>query len=67
MSKLMGVESNTMAGVGVVLKFWKKGSPKSGTSNVMSIFVSLGASLDMEKDVSGKALANEASNAGCFQ
>lgn len=64
MSKLMGVESNTMVGAEVVvLKLLKKGSPKSGTSNVMSILVSLGVSLVMAKEVSGKALANDASNA----
>lgn len=61
----MGVESNTIVcGVEVVLKLAKKGSsPKSGTSNVMSILVSFGVSLFMEKDVSGKADAKDASKA----
>jgi len=65
-SKLMGVESNTIVcGVDVVLKLLKNGSPpKSGTSNVMSISVSLVGSLLMEKEVSGKADAKDASNAG---
>lgn len=65
-SKLIGVESNTIAcGVGV-LKLLKNGSsPKSGTSNVMPILVSLGVVSLMEKGCSGNAEAKDASNAVC--
>lgn len=52
-----------MCGVEVVLKLKKGSLPKPGTSNVISILVSLGVSLFMEKDVSGKADAKDASNA----
>ena len=53
------------SGVGV-LKLKNGSSPKSGTSNVMSILVSFGVLSFMENEVSGNAEAKDASNAVCI-